>query len=103
MLVNGRLIVEEYFAKRAGHVGIPAARRQFDAWLAEATAAEWATPAEVKRQFASASIGGGGRLVFNISGNRFRLVVAVNHRFGVIDIRFIGTHAEYDRIDVETI
>jgi mRNA interferase HigB len=103
MLVNGRLIVEEYFAKRAGHVGIPAARRQFDAWLAEATAANWATPADVKRQFASASVVGGNRLVFNISGNRFRLVVTVNYRFGVIDIRFIGTHAEYDSVDVETI
>jgi mRNA interferase HigB len=103
MLVNGRLVVEEYFAKRAGHVGIPAARRQFDAWFAEATAANWGIPAEVKRQFASASVVGGNGVVFNISGNRFRLVAAVNYRFGVIDIRFIGTHAEYDRIDVETI
>jgi mRNA interferase HigB len=103
MIVNGRLIVEEYFDKRAGHVGIRPARRQFDAWLAEATAANWANPAEVKRQFASASVVGGNRLVFNISGNRFRLVVAVNYRFGVVDIRFIGTHAEYDRINVETI
>ncbi|MGE0118251.1 MAG: type II toxin-antitoxin system HigB family toxin [Dongiaceae bacterium] len=103
MLVNGRLIVEEYFVKRAGHVGIAAARKQFDAWLAEASAGEWATPAEVKRQFALASIIGGNRLVFNISGNRFRLVAAVNYRFGVIDIRFFGTHAEYDRIDVGTI
>ncbi len=103
MLVNGRLIAEDYFAERAGHVGIAAARRQFDAWLAEAMAAEWKSPAEVKRQFASASVIGGGRLVFNISGNRFRLVVAVNYRFGVIDIRFVGTHAEYDNIDVETI
>lgn len=103
MLVNGRLIVEDYFAERSGHVGIQAARKQFDAWLAEANAAEWNNPAEVKRQFASASVVGGNRLVFNISGNRFRLVVVVNYQFGVIDIRFLGTHAEYDRIDVETI
>lgn len=103
MLVNGRLIVEDYFAERAGHVGVSAARRQFDAWLAEAMAAEWKSPVEIKRQFASASVIGGRRLVFNISGNRFRLVVAVNYQFGVIDIRFIGTHAEYDDINVETI
>lgn len=103
MLVNGRLTVENYFAERVGHVGVAAARKQFDAWLAEAMVAEWKTPAEVKRQYALASVIGGNRLVFNISGNRFRLVVAVNYQFGVVDIRFIGTHAEYDDIDVEKI
>ena len=103
MIVNGRLLVETYFNARPGHAGVRAARRQFDAWLAEALAADWKTPAEVKAKYASASIVGGNRVVFNISGNRFRLVVALNYRFGVVDVRFFGTHAEYDRIDVETV
>jgi mRNA interferase HigB len=71
--------------------------------FAEATAAEWKNPADLKRHFASASVVAGSWVVFNISGNRFRLVVAVNYAFGVVDIRFFGTHAEYDRIDVESI
>ena len=103
MIVQGRSIVERYLSERAGHVGIRAATRQFDAWLAEAAAADWSSPADVKRQFASASVVAGNRLVFNISGNRFRLVVAVNYGFGVIDLRFFGTHTEYDRISVESI
>jgi mRNA interferase HigB len=82
---------------------IRAARRQFDAWLAEAFEADWKGPTAVKAKYASASIVGGKRVVFNIAGNRFRLVVAVNDRFGVVDIRFFGTHAEYDDIDAEKI
>jgi mRNA interferase HigB len=103
MVVNGRLIVESYFNARLGHSGVRAARRQFDAWLAEALEADWKSPAALKAKYASASIVGANRVVFNISGNRFRLVVAINYRFGVIDIRFFGTHAEYDRIDVEMV
>jgi mRNA interferase HigB len=103
MIVNGRLVVESYFSARIGHAAIRAARRQFDAWLAEALKADWKSPAAVKAKYASASIVAGNRVVFNISGNRFRLIVAVNYRFGVIDIRFFGTHAEYDEIDVETV
>jgi mRNA interferase HigB len=103
MIVAGRLIVENYFAARPGHAGIRAARRQFDAWLAEALAADWKTPAAVKAKYASASIVGANRVVFNISGNNFRLVVAINYRFGVVEIHFFGSHAEYDKIDVETV
>lgn len=103
MIVSGRLIVEHYFGARPGHAGIRAARRQFDAWLAEAAVADWKTPAAVKAKYASASIVGANRVVFNISGNNFRLVVAINYRFGVAEIRFFGTHAEYDKIDVEAV
>jgi mRNA interferase HigB len=103
MIVTGRLLVEDYFKSRLGHFGIRAARRQFDAWVAQALDAAWKNPAEVKVKYANASIVGRNRVVFNISGNNFRLVVAVNYKFGVIDIRFFGTHAEYDRIDVETV
>lgn len=103
MIVNGRLTVEGYFDARLGHAGMRSARRQFDAWLAEALEAEWRTPAGVKAKYASASIVGNNRVVFNIAGNRYRLVVAMNYRFGVADIRFFGSHAEYDRVDVEKV
>jgi mRNA interferase HigB len=103
MIVQGRLVVEAYFRVRLGHLGIRAARRQFDAWLAEALDADWKNPSAIKAKYASASIVGGNRVVFNISGNRFRLIVGINYRFGVVDIRFFGTHTEYDDIDVERI
>lgn len=64
---------------------------------------DWATPAEVKETYGDASILKYGRVVFNIGGNKFRLVVRINYPFRVVYIRFVGTHAEYDEIDAETI
>ena len=103
MIVAGRLVVEEYCRSRRGHMGLRAAQRQFDAWFAEATNATWRSPLDVKASYAKASIVAGNRVVFNISGNRYRLVARINYPFGVIEIRFFGTHAEYDRIDVEKV
>lgn len=103
MIINGRLLVEEYFRSRPGHAGLRAVERQFTAWWKEATEATWRNPAEIKAQYASASILRTGRAVFNVSGNRYRLIVSVNYKFGVLDIRFFGTHAEYDAIDAETV
>ena len=73
------------------------------AWYAEAEAASWSTPADVKAQYRSASILKGSRVVFNICGNKYRLVVKVNYAYKVVYIRFVGTHKEYDRIDVESV
>ena len=73
------------------------------AWYAEANQASWTTPAEVKSHYGNASILKDGRVVFNICGNEFRLVVWINYDFFTIYIRFIGTHAEYDKIDSQTI
>jgi mRNA interferase HigB len=103
MLIVGRLMVEEYFQARRGDAGLAAARRQFDAWLAEAAAAVWRSPADIKAKYSTASVVAGNRVVFNISGNNYRLVVRINYRFGTVEIRFFGTHAEYDRIDAETV
>jgi len=66
-----------------------------------AVAAE--TPARVKAQFRNASILGNRRVVFNIKGNRYRLITAIAYNTGVVFIKFIGTHAEYDRVDAEHI
>jgi mRNA interferase HigB len=103
MIVIGTEIVERYFARRAGHRGIGAARSQYGAWRAIAATARWRTPDEVKRSHPRASILKSGRVVFNIKGNDFRLVAALNYSAGVIAIRFFGTHAEYDMIDAETV
>jgi mRNA interferase HigB len=73
------------------------------AWYRETMKADWSRPNEVKRQFASAGILQDGRVVFNIAGNKYRLVVWINYPYRVVYIRFIGTHQQYDRIDAQTI
>ena len=65
--------------------------------------ATWRTPHEVKAQFGNASICGNNRVVFNIAGNKYRLVVEMQYRCGIAWVKFIGTHAQYDEIDVETV
>lgn len=72
-------------------------------WLEVVHGARWARPTDITAQFATASVLKSRRVVFNIKGNDFRLVVAVAYRFGAVYIKFIGTHAEYDRIDADTV
>jgi mRNA interferase HigB len=72
-------------------------------WYRHALAADWSAPADVKQDFRNASILKDGRVVFNIAGNKYRLVVWINYAYRVVYIRFIGTHAQYDKIDVQTI
>jgi len=103
MIIVGRALVENFFAARAGHKGIRAARAQYDAWLAIANAAEWRTPEDVKRSHPKASILKSGRVVFNIKANDFRLIALIEYQEGVLVIRFFGTHAEYDKVNAETI
>lgn len=81
----------------------PAVKSPLEAWHAEAKNAEWSTPADVKAHYGTASILKDGRVVFNIGGNKYRLVVWINYDFHTIYIRFIGTHKEYDEIDAQTI
>lgn len=73
------------------------------AWYHETKAAAWKNSNELKRQYKNASIVGNERVVFNIKGNDYRLVVAIDYEFQVIFIRFIGTHKQYDNIDAKTI
>ena len=79
------------------------ARDALLAWYRHAIKADWAAPADVKRDFAHACILKGGRVVFNIAGNKYRLLVWINYPYRVMYIRFIGTHRQYNRIDAETI
>ncbi len=73
------------------------------AWYQHVSKADWVSPADVKRDFGTASILQDGRMVFNIAGNKYRLVVWINYPHRVVYIRFIGTHAQYDKIDAQTI
>ncbi|MCV6611561.1 MAG: type II toxin-antitoxin system HigB family toxin [Amphritea sp.] len=79
------------------------AKGALEAWHEEAAKADWDTPQKVKEQFRNASILKNGRVVFNIKGNNYRLVVWINYAYRIIYVRFIGTHEQYDRIDVETV
>jgi mRNA interferase HigB len=73
------------------------------AWYRHALKADWTAPADVKMDFRNASILKDGRVVFNIAGNKYRLVVWINYAHRVVYIRFIGTHAQYDQIEVQRI
>jgi mRNA interferase HigB len=79
------------------------AKQPLRAWYHDVLRADWKSPADVKNVYASASIVGENRLVFNIRGNKYRLVVAVNYKYRMCYVRFIGTHKVYDRIDVATV
>ncbi len=81
----------------------PQARQSLQAWYEDAKCAIWQSPANIKSIYRNASIVANNRVVFNIKGNDYRLIVAVNYRFSIAYIRFVGTHAEYDRIDATQI
>ena len=79
------------------------AREPMMAWYRQVKAADWASPADVKRDIRSASILKDGRAVFNVAGNAYRIVVWINYPYRVVYIRFVGTHRMYDAIDAQTI
>lgn len=81
----------------------PQAETPLRGWYAEASRADWKTPADIKAAHRNASFLPNRRVVFNIKGNDYRLVVAVRFAAGLMFVRFIGTHAEYDRIDATSI
>jgi mRNA interferase HigB len=79
------------------------AEQPLKAWFEEACAAVWLQPADVKARYGNASILKNRRVVFNIKGNDDRLVVALSYKLQIVYVKFVGTHAQYDRIDAETI
>ncbi|MDE1153158.1 MAG: type II toxin-antitoxin system HigB family toxin [Micavibrio sp.] len=81
----------------------PDCEESLKAWFKVANEAEWESPQAIKEQYKNASIMKDGRVVFNIAGNKYRLVVWINYDYSVIYIRFIGTHKQYDLIDAQTI
>ncbi|MCP4023232.1 MAG: type II toxin-antitoxin system HigB family toxin [Desulfobacteraceae bacterium] len=79
------------------------AEQPLKAWHAKAKLAEWKTSNDIKNDYRNASFVANNRIIFNIKGNTYRLVVAINYDFGIIYIRFIGNHKDYDKIDTTTI
>lgn len=87
-----------FYAKRHGNV-----RDDLLAWYAEAEKANWKSPAGIKRQFPRASVVANDRIVFDIGGNRYRLIVSFNYAHAAGYIKFFGSHAQYDRVDAATV
>ena len=79
------------------------AEQPLQAWYADLKAAKWKSPSEIKNAYRNASFVGNNRVVFNIKGNTYRVVVAIQYQFGIVYIRFVGTHEEYDRIDAAAV
>jgi mRNA interferase HigB len=79
------------------------AEQPLKAWYREVEHADWSTPAEVKADFRSASVIGDSRVVFNIAGNRYRLLVKINYPYRIAYIRFVATHREYDEVDAGSV
>lgn len=81
----------------------PDAEQPLKAWFSETKKANWQNPAEIRARYATASFIGPDRVVFNIGGNKYRLIVAVRYSSGIVFIRFIGTHASYDRVNAREV
>lgn len=81
----------------------PDAEQPIKAWFDEASKATWTQPSDVKAHYGNSSILKNRRVVINIKGNDYRLIVAIAYKLGIVYVKFIGTHAEYDKIDAETV
>ena len=103
MRVVARKTLIQFVEKLRGRKDQKAVKSALDAWFHEARQADWKSPADVRKAYATASIISSERVVFNIMGNEFRLVVAIQYRQQIIFIKWLGSHAEYDQIDVRTV
>jgi len=103
MRIIARRTLREFVAGRRRYKDQPAFKAALDAWFDEVKKARWTGTADVKRSYATASIVSADRIVFNIKGNDYRLVVAVDFEKGIAWIKWIGTHKDYDKIDVNEV
>jgi len=97
MRVFARKTLREFWTKHAD------SEESLKAWFSEAENSRWESPSDIKKIYPHASILPDNRVVFNIKGNNYRLVVKINYDYGQVFIRFVGSHAEYDKIDATTI
>ena len=97
MRVIARKTIRDFYDQHADSKG------SLEAWFHETVAAGWHGPQDIKRRYPSADILPGNRVVFNIKGNSYRLIVKIHYNTGIVFIRFVGTHAEYDKIDATRI
>lgn len=97
MRVIARKTLRDFWEKH------PDSEQQLKAWYQEAEEAKWKGPYDIKKNYPSASTREDNRIVFNIKGNHYRLIVRINYAYGMVWIRFVGTHAQYDKIDATKI
>ena len=100
MRVIARRTLRDFVESLAGRKEQPAVKAALEAWFDEVSKATWASAADVKRLYATASIVSAERIVFNIKGNDYRLIVSVDFEKGIVWIKWIGSHKAYDKIDV---
>lgn len=79
------------------------ARQSLQAWYVDVKKARWSSPADIKKAYRNVSFVGNNRVVFNIKGNKYRVIVAIQYKFRLVFIRFVGTHQEYDRVDADAV
>jgi len=103
MRIIARRTLRKFVESRAGHKDQRALKAALDAWFDEVRKARWTRTADVKRLYTTASIVTADRIVFNIKGNDYRLVVSVDFEKGIVRIKWIGTHKNYDKIDVKEV
>lgn len=103
MRIIARRTLREFVESRVGDKTRPALKAALDAWFAEVSKAAWESTADVKRLYATASVVSADRIVFNIKGNDYRLVVSVDFEKAIVWIKWVGTHADYDRINVKEV
>jgi len=103
MRVIARRTLREFIAARAGSKDQPALKAALDAWFDEVRNAKWTSASDLKRSYRTASVVSADRIVFNIKGNDYRLVAAIDFEKGIVWIKWIGTHRDYDRIDVRKV
>jgi mRNA interferase HigB len=100
MRIIARRTLRAFAERRKGHKDQPALRSALEAWYDEVRRARWTSTPHVRRLYATASIVSAERIVFNIKGNDYRLVISVNFEKGVVWIKWLGTHKDYNRINV---
>jgi mRNA interferase HigB len=100
MRIIARRTLREFVEGVAGRRDQSAVKAALDAWFEEVSKADWSNTAELRRRYATASIVAAERVVFNIKGNDYRLVVSIDFEKGIVWIRWIGSHRAYDEIDV---
>jgi mRNA interferase HigB len=103
MRIIARRTLREFVDGRRGHKDHSALKAALEAWFDEVRKARWSSAADVKRSYATASIISADRIVFNIKGNDYRLVVAADFDKGIVGIKWIGTHKGHDKIDVREV
>ena len=99
MRVISRRTLKDFYATK----GTTLAKGPCEAWYKEATAAAWSSPQDIKNEYPKASVLSNNRVVFDLGGNKYRLVVAIHYKSKIVYVRFIGTHAAYDKIDAEKV